>query len=276
MTAAISTERLFSLPAFEGLKLFRTYAVEQPYLPDQDVISLIEKVDPDGASLDLEAGAYLGTLVGADCPMEGGAFYQACIKVVVIQHQPLWAKTMRAGRKRFVSSLNQDDQDIFKAAGLLEDPPSIEIVKWWDDVVGHARLITDTQKMEQARAAELLSLEHERERLASLNIEKAPEWPGLDNNFAGYDILSFDKGAHGLVNRMIEVKSTIASPLRFILSRNEWKQAQKVGEAYAFHIWDMAKTPPELYVRTVDQVAAHIPTDNEKGQWSNVAIPVGI
>lgn len=276
MTGAISTERLFSLPSFEGLKLFRSYAAKQPDLLDQEIVKLIEKVDPDGESLDLEAGAYLGTLVGADCPMEGGEFYQACIKVVVIQHQPLWAKAMRAGRKRFVSSLSLDDQDIFKAAGLLEDPPSLEIVKWWDDVVGHARLISDNEKMEQARVAEMLSIEHERERLAILNIEKEPGWPGLDNNYAGYDVLSFDKSEHGLVNIMIEVKSTIASPLRFILSRNEWKQAQKVGAAYIFHIWDMAKSPPELYVRTVEQVAAHIPTDNEKGQWSNAAIPVGI
>ena len=149
-------------------------------------------------------------------------------------------------------------------------------MNWWDDVVGHARLIADYQKMDQARAAEMLSIEYERERLASLGIQREPEWPGLDNNYAGYDVLSFDKKDRGLVNIMIEVKSTIASPLRFIVSRNEWKQAEKVGAAYKFHIWDMAQEPPRLYVRTVKQVAAHIPSDNEKGQWSNAAIPVGI
>ena len=120
MTGAISTERLFSLSSFEGLRLFRSYAEKQPNLPAHELVQLIEKVDPDGESLDLEAGAYLGTLVGSGCPMEGGEFYRACIKVVVVQHQPLWAKTMRAGRKRFVSSLSQDDQDIFKAAGLFK------------------------------------------------------------------------------------------------------------------------------------------------------------
>ncbi len=276
MTGAISTERLFSLSSFEGLKLLRSYAATQRNLSTPELIELIEKIDPDGLSLDLEAGTYLGTLVGTNCPMNGTAFYQACIKVVVIQHQPLWAKAMRSGRKKFVSTLDNDDQDVFKAAGLMGDPPSLEIVKWWDDVVGHARLITDNEKMEQARIAEFLSIEHERTRLASLNIDKQPEWPGLDNNYAGYDVLSFDEGQHGLVNIMIEVKSTIASPLRFIITRNEWKQAKKAGAAYIFHIWDMAKEEPELHVRTVEQVAPHIPSDNEKGQWSNAAIPLGI
>jgi len=276
MTGVISTERLFSLSSFEGLKLYRSYAATQPDLSTSELIDLIENLDPDGVSLDLEAGAYLGTLVGTVDLMDGTAFYQVCIKVIVVQHQPLWAKAMRSGRKKFVATLDQDDQDVFKAAGLMGDPPSLETVKWWDDVVGHARLITDNKKMEQARVAELLSIEHERARLASLNIDKQPEWPGLDNNYAGYDVLSFDKGEHGLVNIMIEVKSTIASPLRFIITRNEWKQAQKAGAAYIFHIWDMAKELPELHVRTVDQVAPHIPSDNEKGQWSNAAIPLGI
>lgn len=276
MTGAISTERLFSLSAFEGFKLFRVYASKQPELSDQEIVQLIERVDPDGDSLDLEAGVYLGSLLGSDCPMDGSTFYQTCIKVVVVQHQPLWAKTMRAGRKRFVSSLSQDDQDIFKAAGLLGDPPSIDVVRWWDDVAGHARLITDIAKMEQARESEILTIEHERKRLASEGISREPEWPGLDNNYAGYDVLSFQKSSHGLSNIMIEVKSTTASPLRFFLTRNEWQQAQKIGDAYIFHVWDMAKDPPELYVRTVNQVAAHIPTDSGKGQWSNVAIPLGI
>ncbi len=276
MTDVISTERLFSLSCFEGLKLFRSYAVTQPDISTPELIELIENVDPDGASLDLEAGAYLGTIVGTNCPMDGNAFYQACIKGVVVEHQPLWAKAMRSGREKFVASLEHDEQDVFKAAGLMGNPPSLEIVKWWDDVVGHARLIVDNEKMEQARIAEMLSIEHEGIRLNSLGINKQPEWPGLDNNYAGYDVLSFEKGEYGLDNIMIEVKSTVASPLRFYLSRNEWEQAQKAGASYLFHVWDMAKEPPVLYVRTVAQVAPNIPSDNEKGKWSNAVIPLGI
>jgi hypothetical protein len=73
---------------------------------------------------------------------------------------------------------------------------------------------------------------------------------------------------------MIEVKSTTASPLRFVLTRPEWEQAKKSGPAYIFHVWDMAKDPPVLYVRTTAQIAPHIPTDNEKGKWSRADIPI--
>ena len=276
MTGAISTERIFSLSTFEGLKLFRAYASQQPGLPENELIALIEKLDTDGLSLDLEAAAYLGRLVGSGCPMDGVSFYQECIKVIVMQHQPLWAKAMRSGRKRFVQGLDVDDQDVFRAAGLMTDTPESHVVMWWDDVSGLARLITDTEKMNQGRRAEMLTIELEKERLKIEGIEKEPEWPGLDNNYAGYDVLSYRLGPNGVVNQMIEVKSTTASPLRFFVTRNEWSQAAKVGAAYIFHVWDMAKSPPELHVRTVQQVAPHIPTDNQKGVWKNAEVPLGI
>ena len=107
-------------------------------------------------------------------------------------------------------------------------------------------------------------------------IEKDPEWVGLDNNFAGYDVLSYELGEFGLVNKMIEVKSTIASPLRFYLSKNEWVTAEKARDSYFFHVWDMSKMPPALYVRTVADIEPHIPTNNEEGEWSSALIPVSV
>ena len=55
--------------------------------------------------------------------------------------------------------------------------------------------------------------------------------PGLGDNFAKYDVLSFDLGIHGIVDRMIEVKSSKASTLKFYNTRNESIQAEKVGDA---------------------------------------------
>ncbi|MCZ7912296.1 DUF3883 domain-containing protein [Agrobacterium leguminum] len=271
----ISTERLFTLASFEGLKLIRAYAVNQPKLSIADLIALIEKVDPDGASLDLEASAYLHSLIDGDCPLENPLFYRVCIKAVVVKHQPLWSKAMRQGRKRFVQTLSPNDQDVFAAAGLMIDPPPTDVVNWWDDVAGHARLLQDIQKMEQARVAEKLTIDSEVQKLSDLGIDREPLWIGLDDNFAGYDVLSYDLIGEEIVSRMIEVKSTIASPLRFILTRNEWDQAAKIGDAYIFHVWDMGQAPPILHVRTVSQVAPHIPNDQQNGKWSSVAIPLG-
>jgi hypothetical protein len=179
---------------------------------------------------------------------------------------------MRQGRMRFLDSLGVNDRDVFAAAGLQQDPPPPHVVAWWDSVSSFARLIIDLQKLEQARAAEQLTMGHEIKRLSDLGIDRTPIWKGLDDNFAGYDVLSFEPGTFGLINRLIEVKSTISSPLRFYLTRNEWEQALKAGFAYIFHVWDMAKSPPVLHVRTVAQVAIHIPSDNEKGKWSSAEI----
>lgn len=274
--ATPSTERVFALSCFEGVRLIRVYAAKQPDCPIPELLPIIEHIEPDAANLDLEASIYLHTLVDAGCALNGDEFYQACISAVVTKHQPNWSKAMKQGRMRFLDGLERNDRDVFAAAGLAKEPPPLYVVTWWDTVTGFARLLADIEKMEQAREAEQLTIDHEIKRLSGLGIDKPPVWKGLDDNFAGYDVLSYDAGEFGLINRMIEVKSTINSPLRFILTRNEWDQAVKAGPAYIFHVWDMAKTPPVLYERTSAQVAPHIPNDNEKGKWKTAEIPLGI
>lgn len=275
MSGLIPTKRLFSLSCFEGLRLFRIYAENHTGLLQTELLELVHQVEADASSLDMEAAVELHAHLDVACQLDGEPYYQSCIKAVVISHQPIWAKTMRQGRVRFLDSLDSDDRDVFAAAGLLSNPPDIAVVSWWDDVVGHARLAVDIEKMEQARRAEALTIQYEIERLTALGISKTPEWTGLDDNFAGYDVLSHDLIAGAEVNRMIEVKSTTNSPLRFYLSRNEWNTADKIGEAYVFHVWNMALEPPALFERTVEDIRPHIPSDNEKGKWYNAAIPVG-
>ena len=80
---------------------------------------------------------------------------------------------------------------------------------------------SDLEKMRQARIAELLSLDCEQVRLDKLGIDRRAVWMSIDDNWAGYDILSYDLEPTGITSSMIEVKSTIASPLRYCLSRNE-------------------------------------------------------
>ena len=89
-------------------------------------------------------------------------------------------------------------------------------------------------------------------------------------------LLSYDPGKPDPTNKLIEVKSTIASPLRFILTRREWDKAIEAGAAYCFHIWDLTQDPPVLHVRSVDSVAPHVPADVEKGKWRTLEIPVAI
>ena len=274
MSAPISTERVFSLSSFEGLRLFRRYRAANPNLSTNDLLTIMENVEADVRSLDMEASVYLSDLVENDCPLDGHGFYQSCIKGVLLKHQPIWAKLMRQGCARFLRELEQEDQDVFAAAGLTAKPTPIEVVMWWDSISGYARLLADQEKIMQSRAAEIHTLEYERDRLDKLGIDLEPEWPGFDDNFAGYDVLSYDQVMTGITNLLIEVKSTTLSPMRFVLTRHEWNKAVQAAEAYVFHVWDMDKDPPNLHVRTVAQVAPHVPTDSGKGAWKNAEIPV--
>jgi hypothetical protein len=182
---------------------------------------------------------------------------------------------MRLGRQVFASKLGQDDFSIFENAGLLGSPPDPEVVAWWDTIGHEVKLESDLEKMAQARAAEKLTWEYEKGRLLTSGITTDPVWVGLDDNTAGYDVLTYAPGAPDNTNILIEVKSTVASPLRFFVTRNEWSQAVKSKDVYFFHVWDMRANPPTMYLRTVAQVEPHIPTDNDKGKWSIAEIPLG-
>jgi hypothetical protein len=133
-------------------------------------------------------------------------------------------------------------------------------------------MLTSVPELNQAREAEALTIEFERNRLKKLGIDKLPKWKSLDDSFAGYDVLSYDPGEFAPVNRMIQVKVTKVSPLRFILTREEWEHAQRFGAACLFHVWNMRKTPPLLYVYTADQIAPHVPSDSGNGRWKTVEV----
>jgi Domain of unknown function (DUF3883) len=271
----IPTERLFAMPAFEGLREIRRRILEGNQAEFVDVVAAIKVSEADAEALDLEASAALHSMV-EECDLDSHVFYRLCIRAVVLRRFPVWVKTMKLGRQVFAAKLEGDDYAIFENAGLLVSPPTEDVVRWWDTIGHEVKLETDLEKMAQARAAEKLTWDTEKQRLLENGIETDPIWVGLDDNTAGYDILSYEPEGTGTVNKLIEVKSTVASPLRFYVTRNEWKQAVKAKDSYFFHVWDMQKNPAILHVRTVEQIEPHIPTDNEKGKWSNAEIPVGL
>lgn len=270
----IETERLFTPSAFEGLRLIRRRLLENPEDTVLNVVSAILSTEPDAPALDMEASCELHEIVMI-CDLEQREFYRHCIRGVILARFPVWVKTIRRGRLVFAAKLEVDDYSVFENAGLLLNPPPPDVVEWWDTIGHEVKLETDLEKMAQARAAEKLTWDLEKERLLGLGIETDPIWVGLDDNTAGYDILSYEPDIPENTNKLIEVKSTTASPLRFFVTRNEWSQALKSKDAYFFHIWDMQQNPPKLHIRNVYQVEPHIPSDNEKGKWSNAEILVG-
>lgn len=272
--SSIAINRLFSMPAFEGLRALRIQARLNTALSIAELVSIVHRIDPDADGYDFEAAITLHEIVTPGIPCEGITFYQECVTTLLLHKRPIWGRMITLGRTRFVNKLDRDERSIFREAGLLIDPPTDEVVKWWDNIKAQFRLDADQAKMDTARIGEKLSIAFEKKRLLSIGIKVDPQWTAIDDETAGYDVLSFNKNEFGLINKLIEVKSTIASPLRFFLSRNEWEKALGFKDAYHFHIWDLKKEIPVLYERTVSDIEPHIPQDNQKGKWKTVEIPV--
>src|SRR5262249_19990860 len=204
------------MSAFEALRNIRRYRRQYPTLSNQELAELVAKLV---AGLDYEAGLYLDRLVDTSVePSDPTTFYRICIESI-IDLQSVWVKTVTLGRRKFAQKLSRDQEQCFRSAGLLEDVISLEVMEWWDAAAARMRSIRDNEAMKRARAAEQLSLEYEAKRLRTLCIPKSPVWMSLEDNTVGYDILSYDVGELEPITRLIEVKSTIASPLRFFLSR---------------------------------------------------------
>lgn len=275
---SIIFERSFSMAAFEGLRLLRVEQLLNDTQSIEQIVQIIQRTHPNPMSLDLDAALHLHILVDISSSPHDNKFYRHCISAILLKDMPIWAKLITLGRNRFISKLSgdtfRDIRSLFRLAGLLEIPPSNSDVEWWDFVSGRVRFEGDQQKLIRARQAEMLSIVFETERLSKLGIEKLPKWIAIEDNTAGYDVLSYNKTEYGIENKLIEVKSTIASPLRFYVTRNEWDHAFEIGDKYNFHIWDLQTNPPNLFQRTTKQILPHIPEDNEKGKWKLAEIPV--
>ncbi len=265
--------RTFSMSAFEGARQLRLRRLIYATKTVHEIIEIIQSVESEGGSYDFEAAIHLDSILVPSSQLDDPfAFYRDCIEVCIRRHRPNWARTLAYGRK-LVQKLSLDEQQCFAASGLMDDPPSEETVSWWDKTAATARLVGDGIKMDQGRAAEKMTLDYEIKRLAKLGINATPKWASVDDNKLGYDILSFDQGPDGPTNRVLEVKSTIASPPRYYVTRNEWEVCKKMGAAYHFHIWDM--NTGVLFERRFADVEPHIPCDRNKGRWSVAEIRIG-
>jgi hypothetical protein len=256
-----------SMSAIEALRVLRSYMQNDTTLSPEQATRIARKFEANG--VDYPAAAALDLVMpSASVEAEDAvAFYRTCVETAVLAN-PIWMKTIPLGRQKFVQKLDRDAASCFRCARLLDDPPSDEVIDWWDRLQSMGRRIADQSRLDQGREAERLSLLHEEGRLKALGIGRSPKWVSIEDNTVGYDILSYDPGPTEPVARLIEVKSFRNSG-RFFLSRNEWETARKFGGAYSFHVWDIANR--KLSLKSVDEVGCSIPTDNPGGRW-DVAI----
>lgn len=261
----------FRMSAFVALHGLRQYLRNHPGVKAHDAVLSLKRSDSDYAGADFDVALRLHAKFPDNVDfIDPTVSLRRGLALLIELHKPWWIRFFPAGRQILATALTQDELQTFRSAGLFDERPVHEVVEWWDSFAALMRTAENERLSAQGRYAERLTLDHERKRLQSLGVAEEPRWTALEDNFAGYDVQSFDQTPYGLKNVLIEVKSSEFSPPRMILTRGEWEAAVQYGDAYVFHLWKLPSE--ELIVKSICEIAAHIPSDGGDGRWTKVEI----
>jgi hypothetical protein len=268
--SSLSVDRLLSMSSMTALAKVRDYSARSK-VSFLEAATSLPRISAELQTLDYEAAALLDAFVESVPFGSYEEFYRLTLKRVIERELPFWVRLASAGRSRLCEALPENILQSFRSAGLLVDKPGLPVIQWWDEIAGIARHEHDKVKLEHGRLAESLTMELEASRLQHLGLAISPQWVAIEDNSAGYDILSFDPGEHGPTARMIEVKSCSSSTVGFHLSRNEWETAAR-SQCYIIHLWELpSRTLIEL---DASEISRSVPIDQGCGEWQSAFIRV--
>lgn len=261
-------DRLLAMSAFEAALALRSFRVKHPDISNEKLIETAKAVNINFFPHDYQAGIALERCVPDGFGDDLELFFTAAIDAIIETHRPFWMRLAPGGRSSVCAALDKNGLQCFRNAGLLGT--SERAVVWWDRMATAVRMAQDADRLTQGRKGERLSFEREKAFLEAQGIDREPLWVALDDNSLGYDILSYRWHSDHVVNRLIEVKTTSSKPPRLILTRNEWRTADRFGDAFEYHVWVF---PAEtLAIRSVESVRRHIPSNAGDGEWLDVEI----
>ena len=256
--------RLIGLSAVQVREIPHAYA-RLGGAPIKDVLTTVQdlnwmRADPSG----------IAELTTDGMQVVKAASYEMQLRAALLHYidvvRPAWLQTATQGRMRVRSFAGSTIAQVMDEAGLTSgDSP--DVVEFWDALAARARGLRNDRLTEIGRQGERLTMEHEKARTLH-----HPKWVALDNNADGYDVLSVvDRGDPRQLS--IEVKTTtMAAGGIFHLTANEWTRALD-AESHAFHLWRLRDASADLKVVSVEQMAAHMPTNQGEGIWEATTVP---
>lgn len=186
---------------------------------------------------------------------------------VLMSYRPSWAGLLVRGRHAVTTFADPDATQCFTDAELLDTVDKVAI-DWWDSLASRLRGVEEAARVAIGRIGERLSLQAE-----ELRTGREPKWIALEDNNAGYDLVS-SVGPNDDRPLVIEVKaSTLAMRhARYFLSRHEWDVLSTHPNA-ELHLWHSVSTKPALTRIPISRVTQNIPIDQVPGEWQRVMIP---
>ncbi len=234
--------------------------------PAIDVLNVVSRAS--WASVDLE-GVLVLTVRGRSLrdikdPMQ---CLRAQLRDLISADKPVWSKLIPRGRRELTRTAPSEVTQILSEAGLLDSPPTDDVIIWWDEMSAIARGIRDSRMLEVGREGEKLTLRYERYRT-----NKDAQWQAIESNVSGFDVLSIiDKADSTPLRIEVKASSQKINAAEFVLTRNEWDIACTTGN-YVFHLWQVQREP-RIAVIPYDDLHSHIPKDSGTGKWDKVKIP---
>jgi len=262
-------DRCLTLAAYSAYTALREYLSRHPTVSLHEAAASVASINSDASALDYTGGKTIYELIDPSLEWTNS---RDGLRLVLLEFvtitKPWWIRLVPYGRTKVRTALTEDQLQCLREAGLFDKTPSADAIGWWDEIAALVRGTVDAEKMLRARDAERLSLEHERERLKRLGVELEPEWVSLDDNTLGYDITSYDLVEGVIINKLIEVKSTMSN--RIFITRNEWRNAITAEPHFCFHVWRMSVK--SLVTYDVAAMREHIPLDKGAGSWETISI----
>jgi hypothetical protein len=271
----VKTDHFFRISVIDGALAIVRYSQQRLGTDIDDAVRYFRLGPSHHASLDYNSAIELAATVGWDAFIPDGdrrTELAASLFRLAVRGRPLWAQVSPQGRRSVVRVANVDQLQCLRFAGLLDTPPSEETIAWWDQLALHFRSASAQQLLDTGREGERRSLEYEQARLAALGItDRQPVWVSVEDNTVGYDIDSFDLNDSGdVIPLRIEAKASSSSTPRYFLSRHEWDVASRAPCPHVVHVWTLQDGRLRIY--TPNELARHIPSDGERGRWSEVEL----
>lgn len=239
-------------------------------VPHESVVLAVARLKVSYATAGVDYAAAQAILESLGPARESAASaYQRLIEFEA-QSGSTWLAALPRGRRALRDALTADAAECFRRAGAFDDHPSAEAVAFLDRLANIARAHADLPLVESGRQAERMSFELEVARCSEMPGAPAVEWVALDDNAAGYDILSSRLVDGRPSPKLVEVKSCRGRPLRLIMTRNEWDTACRHQEAYTLHFWDVQAG--RLHELSWSDLRAHMPIDQGDGRWDSATL----